>query len=57
MSVPWDLVRVWSVESAGNFDKDMEVRPNHCTDMSRHVYTLPRLADIWLARSDCLRDK
>jgi len=26
MSVPWDLVRVWSVESAGNFDRDMEVR-------------------------------
>ena len=25
MSVPWDLVRVWSVESAGNFDRDMEV--------------------------------
>lgn len=26
MSVPWDLVRVWSVESAGSFDRDMEVR-------------------------------
>lgn len=26
MSVPWDAVRVWSVESAGNFDRDMEVR-------------------------------
>ena len=24
--MPWDLVRVWSVESAGNFDRDMEVR-------------------------------
>ena len=26
MSVPWDLVRVWSVESAGSFDRDMEMR-------------------------------
>ena len=26
MSVPWDAIRVWSVESAGNFDRDMEVR-------------------------------
>ncbi|KAL3823901.1 hypothetical protein ACHAXA_005483 [Cyclostephanos tholiformis] len=26
MSVPWDSVRVWSVESAGNFDRDMELR-------------------------------
>jgi len=22
MSVPWDMVRVWSVESAGSFDRD-----------------------------------
>mmetsp|Transcript_9856 Transcript_9856/g.20573 ORF Transcript_9856/g.20573 Transcript_9856/m.20573 type:complete len:790 (-) Transcript_9856:247-2616(-) len=26
MSVPWDSIRVWSVESAGNFDLDMEMR-------------------------------
>lgn len=26
MSVPWDMVRVWAVESAGKFDRDMEVK-------------------------------
>ena len=26
MSVPMDLIRAWSVESAGNFDRDMELR-------------------------------
>ena len=25
MSVPTDVIRSWSVESAGNFDRDMEV--------------------------------
>ena len=25
MSVSWNSVRYWSVESAGNFDRDMEV--------------------------------
>ena len=25
MSISWDRVRSWSVESAGNFDRDMEV--------------------------------
>lgn len=25
-SVPLDVIRMWSVESAGNFDRDMEVR-------------------------------
>ena len=32
MSVPWDAVRVWSVESAGNFDRDMEVRTKSLVD-------------------------
>mmetsp|Transcript_12428 Transcript_12428/g.27015 ORF Transcript_12428/g.27015 Transcript_12428/m.27015 type:complete len:831 (+) Transcript_12428:168-2660(+) len=26
MSVPLDLIRVWSIESAGSFDRDMELR-------------------------------
>jgi len=25
MSVPWDSIRSWSVESAGSFDRDVEV--------------------------------
>ena len=44
MSVPWDSVRVWSVESAGNFDRDMEVRSKYCPNMSPPCRFLPRPA-------------
>ena len=38
MSVSWDSVRSWSVESAGNFDRDMEVI--HQLSFRVHTITL-----------------
>jgi hypothetical protein len=48
MSVPWDSIRSWSVESAGSFDRDVEVKYNLSTDLVSFLRTVD--IDIILER-------